>query len=508
MKKFFIYISRTTLYVTMIAVVSLSQMHAAIRFTNNDPWPMFSTENPLAMYTFWKQCEPEQHGALSVTVFRQNADAGKNGPFFEGTCVDAPDSCTSCIKVCDTDVPIGDIHGRWNMIALLYPEANGNTCISTKLINALELNVDGANGVTGQTAIDNALRYILNPSNRDQEHNLGFFSVPIKYRKYGVRVQAELGSYCGLGFRVQAGVATIRQDADFDDKTCSANGIACGTGTSSAACTVNQPSCDVKTLVINGIMKKREIVADVLGLNIRNFCETDLEEVTLSMYWTRCFEYNAETTNACWPWFTLAPYFIGEVSIPASNKCQDNNVLFSLPFGNGRHVGAGFTGGFNVNFVETIQLGFEVGFMHFSKELYANYPVATNNFQNGMLSRKADLCIQPDNTWTFAATMGASEFIDCLSAYVQYRLIHHCEDCLSIKNVISNCTPNTPPFDAASVDLEQMIHKTPWVSSFVDVHFDYDITKNIALGFLWQGPVAQEFAYRPTTVMGSVIVKY
>ncbi len=53
-----------------------------------------------------------------------------------------------------------------------------------------------------------------------------------------------------------------------------------------------------------------------------------------------------------------------------------------------------------------------------------------------------------------------------------------------------------------------MREQTAWDSSFFNVSFDYNISEYMALGFLWQAPISQEFAYRPTTVMGSLIVRF
>ena len=70
----------------------------------------------------------------------------------------------------------------------------------------------------------------------------------------------------------------------------------------------------------------------------------------------------------------------------------------------------------------------------------------------------------------------------------------------------TNAAPDN--FVIANVKVKKMEQESAWTSSFVDVHFDYDVSENIVLGFLWQAPVSQTFAYRPTTVMGSIIVQY
>lgn len=490
---------------TVIGIIFLltcaSPLTAAVRFTNNDPYPVYTSANPLGPFTYWEDCKPEQSFLFSVSFFRQNADKGRRSPFDTTPC-DPNNSCANCAKVCNQDVELGDIHGPWAMLALFYPEANGNCVVGNNLIAQLGL-LTFPNAVT-------CLAALLDPHNADsQQERFGYFAVPVHYRKYGLRIEADIGTCWDIGLRIQTGLATIRQNADFHDFTCSTTGDACGP----PGCVINSFSCDCTTLVVKGIMEQRNIVAETLGLDIRDFCETDIEDITVGLYWSHCYEVNKDTKNPCWPRYTFAPYFIAEVSVPLSNL-ENLNKLFALPFGTDRHWGVGFTGGFNFNFVETIQLGLEAGFMHFSKEFYAAHPVPTSDLQQSIFPRKADLCIRPGQTWTFGATLGASYFISCLSFYGQFRLIHHCNDCINIINTIpvpvlapTTACP-TDNFVASNIKLEKMKKESAWDSSFFNVYFDYDISENVALGFFWQAPITQLFAYRPTTVMASAMVKF
>lgn len=525
-----------TLYIqaSILLIMPLS-LNAAIRYTSNDPYPVFTAQNPLAQYTFWHNCEPESPMDFSLSLFRQVAHKGRRGPFYTGTCpTNATAACAmpNCSPCCDKDVPIGNIHGPWNMLALLYPEENGNATVADNIITELELTTANLYGVANPADV---IVYISKPWNTDPNQQFGFYSVPINYSKWGVRFQADFGPFfCDFGFRLQAGVVSIRQNANFVDLTCCASdnmcpgplnatptgvttctpgsGIAGCTGTPSC-CVINSYTCDTKTLVINGIMKEpqRDTIAQLLGFNLNDFCETNVEDIIFSIYWTHCWEFNTQTENPCWPDYTFAPFFVGEISAPMT-KSQDINALFSVPFGIDRHWGYGFTSGFTLNFLETIELGFDAGFTRYSEEFYCNYPVPTNELQEGIYPRKADLKKRPGTTWAFGATMGAYHFLSCLSAYVQYRLLHHCDDHFCIINPIpvTPITAGAPPdnFVVSNILVNKMKQESEWTSSFVDVHLDYDISESMQLGFFWQAPVTQQFAYRPTTVMGSLIFKF
>jgi hypothetical protein len=538
MKKFSANLSRIVYVVSALFLLSIPMLlRAENRYTSNDPYPVYTAANPLGMYTFWEDCEPETSARLSISVFRQRADMGHGGPCTQRFGLTAPcptESCTNCCQVCPKEVELGDIHGRWNMVALLYPEANGNTTVQQNLIAGLGLESLLITGVSDATVLANCLTKLETPSLADPSQQFGFFSVPIEYRKYGIRLQAELDLCGGFGIRLQTGLASIKQEACFVDKTCGAQGNKCTvtqagtpqtTECATTCCLINEFGCDCKKLVINGIMdqleiavrKETEVVSpgtgqvEMLNLNIENFCKTDMEDITFSLYWTRCFDINQNSQNDCWPEFTIAPYFVGEVSAPLSDR-QCPQQLFSLPFGLNKHWGYGFTGGFTLNFIETVELGFEAGFTRFSEEKYCAQPVPTHELQQGIYPRKADLNNRPGTVWSFGATLGAYHFLSCLSSYVQFRLLHKCDDHICIITPIPIApvggTIEDDTFVKENIKVKKMEEEAAWTSSFVNVHFDYDISENIALGFFWQAPVSQEFAYRPTTVMGSIIVQY
>jgi hypothetical protein len=124
-----------------------------------------------------------------------------------------------------------------------------------------------------------------------------------------------------------------------------------------------------------------------------------------------------------------------------------------------------------------------------------------------MFTRKANLTIEPGSNWNFAATLGAYHFLSCLSAYVQFVGVHHCKD--DFCNIIPLAGPNNIPAPPVSnINVRKLKEDSQWSSNFVNVSFTYDISKHTQLGLFWQAPVRQEFAYRPTTVMFSLIFEY
>lgn len=530
-------------------------INAELRYTHNDPFPLYTADNPIAQYTFWKDCELEAPARFSFSFFKQSANSARTNPFFVGSCTSSPASCTAgttsntcanCYFTCNQDVPLGNIYGPWNMLGLFYAEANGNNTIGELLVYELGLTNGADFGIqpvtegtcpaqgTAEEIAETCIINFSKPYNSDPNQQFGFFDVPMAYRKYGFRFEGDLAIPCtDFGIRIQFGVSNIRQDATFVDRTCAALGTTCNvtppicTDTSESAtcpanpcCIINDlGSCSCKTLVMNGVMRQANVIFDTLGYDPRYFCKTQPENINFALYWAHCYELNIGSENSCWSHATLAPYLVGEVDIPLC-EAQDTNFLFSMPFANNIHRGYGFTGGFTLNFIETIEIAFDAGFTKYSEAFYSAYPVPTNALQQGIYPRKADLTKRPGATWSFGATMAAYNFISCLSCFIQYRLLKHSQDHFCIVRPIpitpppGNCPiPGNAPcpadnFVASNICLDTLKQRSEWSSSFVDVHFTYNVSEHVALGFVWQAPVKQIQAYRPTTIMGSLIIEY
>jgi hypothetical protein len=458
----------------------------------NNKFPIYPGASPGFLHTsphneiscYEAPRRPERF-RFSLSGFRQSADFGND--------------------IHRNPVMLGDLLGPWNMLALLYPEKDGNTDIQTLLRNTLQLIA---------TPDDVAcFELINNPLNTDPTQQFGFFSVPISYRKFGARFEAEFG-FGDFGLIVQGGVADLRQTATFLDLTCTATGLSCPvrdcvpvvvdcpSSVSSTACITENCCIDVfncacKTLVIQNIMDQVELVADTLGQSICNYHETGAEDTRLMLFWRRTFEINKDRPT--WAFFTMTPFFVAGVNAPTGKK-QKPSELFSLPNGNNGHWGIGFEGGFSINFLETIEVDFEIGFTEFLKKCHSNVPVPTSHFQNGIMPRKATLEVKPGTNWVFGATMAANNFLDRLSFYVQYLIITHGEDCI---RVVSTNDPNIN-----NIDVCKLICDSKWYNQIVNVSFNYDISPNVALGFLWQAPVKRRNAYRSTTVLGSLVVTF
>lgn len=468
--------------------------------TKNDPYPVYTALYPYTFLTnnerdFLKGIEPihnQEWFCLSLSPFRQSAVFGRD--------------------INKKKTNLGDLLGNWNMLALFYPGMNASG--GTNSTNVVQSALLSALGLT-DNAVTTTCSGLFDPSKTDTKHEFGFFDVPIKYRKYGIRMELDVQLFCDLGIQLLAGVSDTIQTATFNDLTCIAVGTqcdivedACPPATTNATCPRcccnidNQITCDCKRLVIQKIMRQKDIIAKTLCLGIKNFSHRGLEDTRISLYWRHLFAVNQELER--FPYFILMPFFAFEVTLPSGHKI-DPNCLFALPSGNNGHTGIGFSSGLNFDFVETIEIGIQASMTTWNSRCYRSFPVPVNELQAGMFPYKADLTIKPGTNWTFSALMHARHFLDWLSVWAQWVVVTHGRDQFCTAQILPfNATDTTPPVPL----LNKLSDESKWHSHVMNVGATYDISPNIALGLLWQAPLSQRNAYRSTTIMGSIIITW
>lgn len=452
--------------------------------TYNDPYPVYSTVDPHALLTTPLKNEYRSYATneqgwnlqFSISPYRQSAERGND--------------------IDGNRVELGDLHGRWDMLALFY-----DPTAKTVLTNALNLNTSNPCYAVVTDPVPTST--IINPIFPDSREQFGYFSVPLVYRKQGVRFQADLLLSCDVGLRIQSGVASMRQTAVFNDLTCTATGFECPVPDSSAVCRPESFSCDCKTFVIEGIMRQKDTIAKTLGMNICDFNKTAMEDIRLSLFWRHVFPINQDDIG--WPFILMTPFLMLNVSMPTANDYQPNK-LFALSSGNNGHRGLGFTGGISFDFVETVELVVEAGMMHYFCNDFCNFPVPTHKLQSGMFPRLADVTVSPGDTWNFAMTLNAYHFLDKLSFWAQYVLVSHRQDQFNVQRVYPLASGD--PIKPQDVLTKKLTCESSWDVHLANLSFTYDISPSMALGFLWQVPLNRRNAYRSSTIMGSFVVSF
>ena len=295
-----------------ISMMSNSLIYGISNLTNNDPFPVYTTIDPHTFLNInrknWVkgyECpRPPEIMRLSLSGFRQSANCGR---------AVHPNAGFDCdLNPPDDYVPLGNLKGRWNMLGLFYPTNNpdGSLNFDNQQLLFATLDITG----TEQAACFNPDGVDLsNPEQMDVKREFGFFNVPIKYRKFGLRFELDVELYLGFFLKIQGGLADIRQTVSFIDLTCNATGLSCPVPScmpgecpnqvpadsicASESCCIDIFSCECKTLVIDKIMKQRSLIADTLGLSIRDFHKTSLEDTRFELFWRHMWEINKKQTG-------------------------------------------------------------------------------------------------------------------------------------------------------------------------------------------------------------------
>ena len=382
-------------------------------------------------------------------------------------------SCPTDIVNCVSGIPVelGDITGRVNMIALLFGNLPQGQTLPSSLLEAQ------TNLFPGMTTPINDISKI------DPTERFASLTMPLKYRKRGVRFDLSANIAGGFGVNIQTGVANITQALD-----CQEMDLTC---TAVDACPfflpVDGTPCS-KAQVEQFLTQKFKLIANELGVSIADFDKTSIEEVRFNAYWRHAYEMNLDKYS--WPHFLLMPFFELSGSVSPGYK-RDTNWLFSVPFGNDGHNAVGFRTGISFDFVETIEFACEVGATHFAGRTVPCMRIPNSLAQKTLFPFTTDAHVSPGHNWHFGAKLSAYHFLDNLSVYFEYVMVDHGHDSIRIKN----CDPAFTPRGIERV--------TAWKTKIANIGFNYDISPNIALGFFWQAPLSQRNTYRSSTVMGS-----
>ena len=482
--------------------------------TRNDPFPVHSAWDPhYFLYEREKQLMfgmPDEKGTpeyvmLSISPFGQNADTAKklSGTYcapqgwVTTTC---PGQCNNIIcnnppppsncPVCINTVNIGDIDGRWNLLGLLAGKIPANKVVPPLLEQAFT-EIFGTPFAAGLITSSNIQFSDITPNEERFlcEPLFGYVSVPLKYRKRGIRWNFEAQLGCNLGFQFLGGAVEISQVLNpcFINLT---NQV-----TSATPCTVFNPHIQQLTQEkINCFLFDPLIqLAQQLGLDLCNFTKWGFEDFWFSLYWRHATPINFNF-DLSWPRLLVIPFFRIGASVPTGHP-QDPSRQFSLPFGNNGSFSVCGNAGINFDFSETVEFGGEVGYVHFFSKEFADYRMPTNVLQSGIFPWATDVKINFGDTAYVAGKLAAYHFIDRLSFWGQWVFVHHRRDHITLLNP-----------DPAFIDIDDnnplaKCDNTTWRAQLGNFALTYDISPNFGIGVVWQQMFHARNVYNATTIM-------
>lgn len=428
-------------------------------YSRNDPFPVYTTLDP---YTFLykrerfvdkdgieRQRYVPQSMFLSLSPFGQNADSAR------GNTKDF--------------IPLGDITGRWNMLALLYGCRPDGSILPPVLLDA-------------QQGLFPTITPPICDQPADPANKFGFFSVETKYRKAGFRWDLNLHIVGDIGLNFQGGVSDICHTvSSIDNLTDGSN--------------FTNP-CDpslTKENVDFYLMEEFDIIADQLCLDTSSYHLTTMEDLRFNLFWRHAYEGNTIIDH--WPDLYVMPFLMLSGTI-AMGKDPKPSQMFALPHGSNGHHAISGTAGIQIDFVETVDLGFEIGATHFFPRDICCFRVPNSPAQSTIFPFTTDVKRAPGWNWHFCAKLGAYQYLEHLSFYFQYVLLQHQNDKIYLKC----CDPCFVP--------EGIEDRSSFKTQLANISFDYDISPHISLGFLWQAPLMQQFSFRSTTLLFSLNIFY
>ncbi len=460
--------------------------------TRNDPFPVHTSVDPqYFLYEREKQLMfgmPDAKGTpervmVSLCPFGQNADVAKRidghySPAVINSC--DPVTCNltfqgSC-QLCSNAIPIGDIDGRWNLLGLLAGEIPAGVTIPPLLETAFGTLFPGIEPGDVTTSM------IQITSNLPCTPTFGYVSVPLKYRKKGIRWDVE-AQICGdLGLQFLGGVVEISQVLN----PCFEN-LTAGDSVSNCSGTQTFTSSDVNCVLFDQLVP----LMNQLGLNVCNFTKWGVEDLYLALYWRHAHIVNFNR-DLSWPRVLVIPFarFGGSV---ATGHEKDPSVQFSLPFGNNGSNSIDISAGMNFDFAETIEIGAEFGYAHFFSKEFSNYRAPTDVLQSGIFPWTTPARVQPGDSAYVAGKLAAYHFLDRLSFYFQWVFINHRNDHVEL------IAPDPAFLSLDDTNPGAKCPNTAWRVQLGNIAFTYDISPNFAIGFFWQQMFHIRNAYNSVT---------
>ena len=444
--------------------LSFSPLFARVTLNYNDGYQLFGTVLPTAVLN--RECRE---------LLKQEGN-GIDERFFFSTSLYGQKATTARDLQKQTSF-VGDVHGRLNMVGLMYGTLPQGV-VQPSLLQTAALQTFQNNPLLGVS--------IANPTYSDLTQNFGFFTDPGKYHKIGLRFQASVRPFQDLIFTVQAGIADLQQTTSLVGMTSLA--------TQANVYPANSPnpllpvgfSVD-QTTIQKYLTEPCQQIFQQLGVTVGDIQQTGPEDVSFYAILRHNFPINQDADPEEWAYFIFTPIIqIGATA--AAAKAANPNKLYDISLGNNRHQSINIAGGFSLDFAETLELDFFTGITHFFSRTYSAR-VPTHALQSTLFPYSTGIISKPGQSWFVSLGLNAYHLMDNLSIYAQYLYMAH------LKDKISLVVP-----DAAFIP-SRLEQDSPFKIQVANFGFDYDLSPNFAIGLGYQMPLARRGAYKANTVL-------
>lgn len=360
----------------------------------------------------------------------------------------------------------------------------------------------------------------------------GAFSMPIIYRKQGLRLEMNVNFTDDIGLTIQSGIVNMKQEFTNTIATTvpnatggtigqttggpySISNIQTACPSSSTGCTdttisplyqnlnfaagpTAPPNSTAQALFNKYICNNLENILNPVCGHKQSLCSFDsysLEDIRLILTLQHSYEpnhYSKKDHEADWPDMIFTPYIWGGGTFPVADTVNYNKLL-ALPFGNNGHASVGSGIGMTFDFAESVEVGVEGGITYFLSK-NENRPFPTHPLQRILYPFNANVLTQPGINWHVKALLQAYQFLKHVSFWFTYELVEHRKDCFKVTD------PAKKEYFYPSV----LECQSDWRGQFFNAALVFDIQPGMQASFMWQQPISPRNAYYPVTIMGSL----
>ncbi|MBP6869966.1 hypothetical protein KBC04_03730 [Candidatus Babeliales bacterium] len=341
----------------------------------------------------------------------------------------------------------------------------------------------------------------------------GAFSTPLTYQKTGFRWELNLDISDNVGFLVRGGLCQIVQRvipptplaglAPSQMSNYTQNGtqntgampsLYTGLNTvENGATDAAIPAAIAQSVFNQWVSNNLEDLFDPINginQNYETFTLTGVEDMQFLAFLRHAFPIHPNDPEK-YASVIATPYANIGATLPLA-AVQDYSKLYGLPLGNNSHVSVGGVVGLTLDFIDSIEFGFEFGATYFLKKTIYGVPCPNHILQRVIYPYRQDLIVSPGFNGQFAFIFNAYEFAHNTSFSFRYNYVQHNQDTITL------VTPS-PYFLPSQLEII-----SPWTSQMFIAAFTFEIQPAIFLSIAWQGALAQRNAYCSNTILGSL----
>lgn len=302
----------------------------------------------------------------------------------------------------------------------------------------------------------------------------------VDYEKMGLRGQLNFDFGFGFGVNVKGGIVDYEQKPTFKQGTSIAD--------------ASTPWSHTINSIYEYLTKPEviEAIANEVGLDVRGYHKTELEDTHFEIYWNLPFKLKDDEGDLI---ATVIPYLSVGMWIPTGKK-KDINKAFSLPTGNDDFWGVTFEGSINIDFPSTIQIGFGGGAAFYESKNIKSYRVPSSIYQAGIYPWKASIKKSPGAVWYVNASFKAEKFIEDFSFFFDYIHTEHIKDSIKMQETDSTRNQYFKP--------ERLEEDSKWRANVIHSGLNYHVSPGLEMGISFQAPMSGARIYKTTTILGTI----